>query len=239
MDAPDHNCNYYEILLVSPDATPEQIRASYRKLMQRHRLHPDLGGDTATAALINKAYAVLSDAARRTEYDAYLEAVRLAGQGIDFATTPTAPERRDPYQVCVFCGTDHDFGQVILADADCATCQSPLAPIESLRLEEAGQRAVARIDKRQSITVYTTCTADSGLRARMEDVSLKGMRVVTEAPLRAGQALKVTCRALDAVATVTHCRRIRRRHRTLHVSGLAFVTCRFRHAVGRFVSERI
>ena len=63
---------YYEVLHVSRDAPVEIIRGSYRTLMQRLKCHPDLGGDTATAALINEAYAVLSDTERRAAYDARL-----------------------------------------------------------------------------------------------------------------------------------------------------------------------
>jgi curved DNA-binding protein CbpA len=57
------------VLLVHPDAPLEIIRSSYRTLMQSLRVHPDLGGDTRQAALVNEAYAVLIDPARRAEYD--------------------------------------------------------------------------------------------------------------------------------------------------------------------------
>lgn len=70
--------NYYEILHVSRDAPAEIIRGSYRTLMQKLGHHPDLGGDTATAAMINEAYAVLSDTERRAEYDARLDLCSLA-----------------------------------------------------------------------------------------------------------------------------------------------------------------
>jgi hypothetical protein len=36
--------NYYRILHVQEDAPEEIIRTSYRTLMQRMRMHPDLGG---------------------------------------------------------------------------------------------------------------------------------------------------------------------------------------------------
>ncbi|HEY4030262.1 MAG TPA: DnaJ domain-containing protein [Caulobacteraceae bacterium] len=41
------------ILGVEPDATPEQIRAAYARLMQR--AHPDKGGTTGLAAQLNAA----------------------------------------------------------------------------------------------------------------------------------------------------------------------------------------
>ena len=56
--------NYYRLLHVQPDAPPEVIRASYRALMALH--HPDVGGDHATAALINEAYIRLVGQQRMT-----------------------------------------------------------------------------------------------------------------------------------------------------------------------------
>ena len=41
------------ILGVEPEATPEQIRAAYTRLMQR--AHPDKGGTTGLAAQLNAA----------------------------------------------------------------------------------------------------------------------------------------------------------------------------------------
>jgi len=80
MASPEKSRNYYAILHVSRDAAVEIIRSSYRTLMQRLKNHPDLGGDAATAALINEAYAALTDVKRRAEYDASLDAVRQAGE---------------------------------------------------------------------------------------------------------------------------------------------------------------
>ncbi len=54
---------------MQPEAPPEIIKASYRSLMSKLKLHPDLGGDHEIASLINQAYAVLSDPERRRQYD--------------------------------------------------------------------------------------------------------------------------------------------------------------------------
>ncbi len=66
--------NHYDTLEVSPKASPEVIRAAYKSLMQHH--HPDKTDNApesaARAPLIAQAYAVLSDPARRAEYDAHL-----------------------------------------------------------------------------------------------------------------------------------------------------------------------
>jgi molecular chaperone DnaJ len=61
----------YETLEVSPQASPSVIRAAYRCLAQQH--HPDkhLNSDAAVQrlAMINFAYSVLADPAKRRGYD--------------------------------------------------------------------------------------------------------------------------------------------------------------------------
>lgn len=59
--------NYYTILGVDKNATPEEIKKAYRKLASTH--HPDKGGDTATFQKIQAAYDVLGNPQKRQEYD--------------------------------------------------------------------------------------------------------------------------------------------------------------------------
>ena len=61
--------NYYVVLGVSSDESPEGIRTAYRKLARR--MHPDIAGpaDTARFQEINEAYEVLSDPDRRRAND--------------------------------------------------------------------------------------------------------------------------------------------------------------------------
>ena len=61
--------NYYRILRVQPDASFEVIKTNYRTLLQKLKMHPDLGGDEWNASLINLAYNTLRDADKRSEYD--------------------------------------------------------------------------------------------------------------------------------------------------------------------------
>ena len=60
--------DYYSILAVRPDASPEEIRAAYRRLAKR--LHPDVGGESVTFHAVQEAYDALSDPAGRRAYDA-------------------------------------------------------------------------------------------------------------------------------------------------------------------------
>jgi len=62
--------DYYQILGVSRDATPEQVRAAYRALARKH--HPDVNKAPDAArrfAEIQEAHEVLSDADKRRRYD--------------------------------------------------------------------------------------------------------------------------------------------------------------------------
>ena len=59
--------DYYSILGVNKQASPEEIKRAYRKLASQH--HPDKGGDTAKFQEIQTAYDTLSDPQKRQEYD--------------------------------------------------------------------------------------------------------------------------------------------------------------------------
>lgn len=64
------NNNYYETLGVSKDATDDEIKKAYRKLAHKH--HPDKqGGDEKKFKEINEAYQILSDKAKRQQYDQF------------------------------------------------------------------------------------------------------------------------------------------------------------------------
>jgi len=65
--------DYYEVLGVQRDCTPEQLKASYRKLAME--FHPDRNnGDKAAEEKfkeVGEAYSVLSDPQKRQRYDAF------------------------------------------------------------------------------------------------------------------------------------------------------------------------
>ncbi|MDD5144873.1 MAG: molecular chaperone DnaJ [Candidatus Pacebacteria bacterium] len=61
--------DYYQILGVSQDASPEDIKKAYRKLAHEH--HPDKGGEEKNFKEINEAYQVLSNKEKRAQYDRF------------------------------------------------------------------------------------------------------------------------------------------------------------------------
>ncbi len=73
MSTPHNSIDYYAVLKVARQASLLTIKQSYRKLARQ--IHPDLNPDNVTAAeqfkALNKAYEVLSDSAKRRQYDRY------------------------------------------------------------------------------------------------------------------------------------------------------------------------
>lgn len=73
---PQHD--YYRILGVPKSASVDDIKRAYRQLAQLH--HPDRVGEGGQIVLINEAYAILKDPAKRAKYDV-LHAVHFSVVG--------------------------------------------------------------------------------------------------------------------------------------------------------------
>ncbi|KAL5723902.1 hypothetical protein ACHQM5_007239 [Ranunculus cassubicifolius] len=68
--------NYYELLGVSVDSNPKEIRDAYRKLQKKH--HPDVAGQKGHdyTLMLNEAYNVLMKDNLRKDYDASIGTLR-------------------------------------------------------------------------------------------------------------------------------------------------------------------
>ena len=194
--------NLYRILHVQPEAPVEVIRASYRALMSALRAHPDLGGDTARAAQINAAYAVLRDPVQRAAYDR-----SLAHRGsADSAFAPMGPVAD---AACPFCG--HVVAALTRPEPRCRSCSAPLTPApapERVPGELIGRRRGARV-------AVGTVGADATLRLRdtpqpvpavLRDVSVTGVSLACLPALLPGTVIRVGTAHFDALARVVACR---------------------------------
>lgn len=66
------NHDYYEILGIGRNASEDEIKAAFRKLVRQY--HPDVNKEEDAEEKfkkINEAYAVLSDAEKRAHYDRF------------------------------------------------------------------------------------------------------------------------------------------------------------------------
>lgn len=203
--------NHYRILQVQPGAPAEIIRASYRTLMQRLRLHPDLGGSHRHAALINEAYAVLSDPDRRARYDRELS-VRLADSRRRGGSQPaagTGGQDSDPVPAdgsCPFCGAPCPGPTETRTDARCQRCDSPLAMPPSRTAAGDDQRLMRRLPRDQRLQIFSHWPG-TPIAARSRDISPAGISFVAQQSFPPRSILKLKGADWDAVAQVINIRR--------------------------------
>jgi hypothetical protein len=241
---PENRRNYYRVLHVQPEAPLEVIKASYRTLMSTLRQHPDLGGDHAAAQLLNEAYEVLSDPARRAAYDRELHAhwkrvrERAAARAAATEAAKAAGVGPMPADVhgaaCPVCRSP--LPAQIHLDTRCIHCDAPLAalPANDVAAHELfGRRASVRRDRTQVATMFVGWPA-TRMPVRWRDLSLTGLSVYCAQPIAVHQTVRVVDAALEVVATVVSCR----------ASGQAWtvhgrlLTALFTQTAGVFVSAK-
>ncbi len=207
--------NYYRVLQVQPGAPAAIIKASYRAMLQRLKLHPDLGGDHAQAALINEAFQALSDPARRAAYDRTLvDAVAAQRAGRKARTAATADARGEPAappatqrapgaaEECAFCVAPVALTARDWADASCPRCGSALYPVQKHQHDDATRRAMRRVPRHMPLTFRRTTSGEQAWVSVTEDISLNGMGFVSPVALSAGERLSIDCGFCSAIAIV-------------------------------------
>lgn len=61
--------DFYKLLQISPQADSVVIKAAYRAILLKLNKHPDKGGSSQEAQLLNEAYQTLMDPTKRNDYD--------------------------------------------------------------------------------------------------------------------------------------------------------------------------
>lgn len=235
--------NYYRILHVGPDAPRAVIQASYRALMQRLRMHPDLGGDPEQAVLVNEAYATLSDPQKRAEYDRTRTRPSNERRGMTPPTTvqerpgPCPVSRTPPGRIaCSFCGTAVRAGDAERPDGECPACGGALYPAPRHRAGADSRRAVERVPRAMPVTFQLQATGQATWSGTTEDVSLLGMRLCSGVNLAVGARVKVDCAFCRAVAVVKSAARGRGPWPGNREYGLEFVTLHIKRERGGLLS---
>jgi curved DNA-binding protein CbpA len=217
--------NYYRILQVQPDALSEVIHASYRTLMRELKIHPDLGGSTTEAALLNAAYETLSDPRRRADYDE-----ELFHQSIQ---APHFHKKPDVLAVCLICrqplSQEPKPGQV------CPMCRTPLKSDTVLESEPGTGRSLERTRASDTIFYYTGWPGKAK-EGRMIDFSPKGMRFVSNQTLAIHSVLKISCRLFEASGTVTNISEEISGGQKSYSVGVCFLAVHFTNFNGTFLS---
>jgi curved DNA-binding protein CbpA len=230
--------NYYRILHVQPEAPPEIVTASYRAMMSKLRLHPDLGGDHESAVLVNQAYAVLSDPCRREQYDRILRQQRGRGHPQMRGTLATgmparaAVARPAPAPSCRFCQSS--VPAPVRSDTRCHCCDAPLAPPPAKpagKYELFGRRSVPRVSKSDAVSLYAAWQTPPA-SARLHDLSVTGISVIAGIAIQANQVVRVVGPAFDVLACVICCHPCGRLHK-FHARLLSAI---FARRTGVFVS---
>jgi DnaJ-class molecular chaperone len=225
--------DYYRLLHVDPDAPEEVIKASYRTLMQRLRMHPDLGGDHAGAILLNEAFRVLGHRDRRADYDSWLELTREAAPGtVSAAESAAATSSTSP---CGFCKTVHSLACLPDPERVCARCGASLYPVQHHQTNEDTRRAIGRLPRLMRVTFMAAEREQPIGRGMTQDISLAGMRLLTHSSVPADARLLIECEFCSAVGDV----RSVRRH-PVDASGwevgVQFVTMRLKRQRGSLIS---
>lgn len=245
--------NYYRILHVQPDAPAEIIKASYRTLMSKLRMHPDLGGDHELALLVNEAYAVIGDPERRAAYDreygGFPRRNAFRASGAQWHAPPRQNDRdarahdgetgaadtgtTEVSEHCHWCNAASP--PTIRPDTRCTRCNAPLAdpPEPGAREHELfGRRSTSR-HPRANLAIMQRRDGGMTMSVRLRDISFSGLGMMTTTAVPDGTVVRIQAQEFEAVAVIIDSRREGSEH-LLHARLLSLVLQR---RGGVFVSE--
>jgi hypothetical protein len=151
--------NHYRMLYVQPDAPFEIIRANYRTLMQKLKLHPDLGGEHWNAVFVNEAYAALEDPVKRAAYDIEL----LKRYDMETLSRGSLGKRGPQRKSALQAGNQRNFYRILQVQPD-----APLEVIEASHRALSAQGAIPAAPLDEAFA-----TLQDPVRRRIYDQDLK------------------------------------------------------------------
>ena len=233
----------YELLGVDADASPDQLRNQYRRLMQKS--HPDMGGTADAAAQLNRAYQILSDPVARADYDQRLSILRRVARGLQFTKSDTnngVHRRQDPVvdtsRTCPFCGAAHNDGP-LLAESRCDSCESPLARPLVTTMFADGRRAAHRSPRSVAVQFMPQTDHQQVHPANTQDLSMAGVLLVSKQSLQKGERVRIVSDVFEAVGEVARSQQRCFGWQTQFLTGLRFHTLHMLRTTGGFVSEKV
>jgi hypothetical protein len=197
--------------------------------MQKLKMHPDLGGDTWNAALVNEAYAVLHDPLKREQYD------RQILKRLQKRHTPEATDTQRGH--CLFCKSIFLFVPGRATVDVCVECRSPLQGMDVDETQITLRRMAARIERTFDITYYTYWPQAAHLAVAM-DFSPTGIAIAGADHFFVGQLIKIESEILSAVAQVKNQESAGESASPIRV-GLKFMTVSFNLPRGTFVGVTV
>ncbi len=242
------------MLHVQFDAPSVVIKASYRTIMQKLQMHPDLGGDEEYAKLLNHALSVLLDADKRAVYDASLHPIHgdtvasglaqnnsAKGAAASNEEAPDSSVGKTRSGVCLFCNSPYSAGLDLYTPwqqaEECNTCSAPLNMVPDCELVEGGElRRLLRMDYISAIQIKVSHTEQSFMQAQLSDFSVQGVRLLSPVKLRLNQYVLLKSDYLNAVAEVRSCQLL---DDSSWATGLQFCTLRLNLPSGELFSASI
>ena len=218
--------NYYRILQVQPDAPAEIIHASYRAIMKNLKTHPDLGGSSSEASLINEAYQVLGDPETRVLYDAALF-TKYSKRILTSGKPPIAPI------LCPICRTP--LSRIPNPGETCPTCLTPLRSQKEPELKNTEHRAVERI-KMEKVVFYLSWPGKEN-EGIMADFSPKGIQLHCERDIAPKTVLKLSSDFFEASGRVIYCRESIENVKGIYAIGISFIAVNFNNPIGSLFSS--